>query len=157
MAAATEPDGLFVEPCGMVHVDLLASLHAVLFPDSWDTEAFRTLMATPGTLGFLATDNGAPAGMVIGRVAADECEILTLGVLPAARRRGIAKALLDSLIAAMDPVGVRRMFLEVGDSNTAARRLYESRRFHEVARRPAYYGSPSGGRVDALVLRRDLD
>ncbi len=156
MTAPNGPGGLFIEPCGMVHVALLADLHAVLFPDSWDAEAFRTLMATPGTLGFLATGEDAPVGMVVGRVAADECEILTIGVISEARQRGIAGALLDALVEAVRRAGAWQIFLEVGLSNEAARRLYASRRFYEVARRPGYYGSQKGPREDALVLRLDL-
>jgi ribosomal-protein-alanine N-acetyltransferase len=82
---------------------------------------------------------GAVAGfLVIRRVTAEECEILNLAVAPPFRRRGIASALLQLLLdsAAGD------IFLEVRESNTPARQLYESLGFTKIGSRPAYYSEP---------------
>ena len=149
-------DGPFIEPCGVIHVEVLATLHAQVFPDAWDAEAFRTLMATPGILGFVARAGTEPLGFVLGRVAADECEILTIGVLPPARRRGTGRVLLGGLIAAAGRVGARHVFLEVGVANGPARKLYESNGFVAAGRRPNYYRPRGGSAEDALILRLDL-
>lgn len=149
-------DGPFIEPCGVIHVEVLAALHAQVFPDAWDADAFRTLMATPGILGFVAGEETEPLGFVLGRVAADECEILTIGVLPQARRRGIGRALLDGLIAAAERAGACQVFLEVGSANGPARKLYETGRFVTAGRRPNYYRQRGSPAEDALILRLDL-
>ena len=91
-------------------------------------------------------------GFVIGRAIADEGEVLTLCVCPAARRRGVATALVGSIREMLAPR--RRIMLEVAITNRAARDLYESLGFQEVGRRPAYYRR-GGKTVDALVLASD--
>jgi ribosomal-protein-alanine N-acetyltransferase len=89
---------------------------------------------------------------VLARVAAGEAEILTLAVVPGARRRGLGAALMQAALARAAEAGAREMFLEVAEGNEAARRLYGALGFAGVGRRPRYY---SDGR-DALVLRRSL-
>ena len=93
-------------------------------------------------------------GFIIGRAIADEGEVLTLCVLPAARRYGIATALLGKLRELLAPR--RRILLEVAITNRAARDLYESLGFNEAGRRPAYYRR-GGKTVDALILASDDD
>jgi ribosomal-protein-alanine N-acetyltransferase len=70
-----------------------------------------------------------------------------------ARRSGIGALLLDGAIAAVRRSDVDTLYLEVRDSNAAARALYASRGFVEVGRRREYYRKP---KEDALVLRLDL-
>lgn len=99
----------------------------------------------------VGTDGGA-IGFIMGRATADESEVLTLCVSAAARRRGVATALIGSIRELLAPR--RRIVLEVAITNRAARDLYESLGFQEVGRRPAYYRS-GGKAVDALVLASD--
>jgi len=88
----------------------------------------------------------------MARVAADEAEILTLAVEPAARRKGMASALLAEAARRAREQGAAAMFLEVSTANRAARALYERLGFTTVGRRKSYYG----GERDALILKRDL-
>ncbi len=79
-------------------------------------------------------------------VAEEECEILNLAVAPAARRRGVGKALACRVLAQYPgPV-----FLEVRESNEAARKLYETLGFQRVGTRPKYYSHPP---EDGIVMR----
>ena len=66
----------------------LAALHAAAFTDAWRESAIRDLFATPGVFALTV-----PEGFILARAAGDEAEILTLAVAPAARRKGIARAL----------------------------------------------------------------
>lgn len=125
----------------------LARLHALCFAQEWDEKAMRGLMETPGILAFLA-----PRGFVMARVAADEAEILSLGVEPAARRAGQGAALVAQAGEAAQADGARAMFLEVATGNDAARALYHRLGFREAGRRKAYYATSE----DALILRADL-
>jgi ribosomal-protein-alanine N-acetyltransferase len=86
-------------------------------------------------------------------VAADQAEILTVGVVPAARRRGLARRMLTSLYDEARSRGARELFLEVRVDNSSAIALYESEGFVELGRRRGYYDH---GRVDAVVMRREL-
>lgn len=95
-------------------------------------------------------------GYIILSFAADEAEIINLGVVPSARRQGLARALLDAGLAEARERRVRSVFLEVAEDNDAARALYQGAGFVEVGRRAAYYLRPDGARTDALVLSVDL-
>ena len=71
-------------------------------------------------------------------VVADEAEILTVGVVPAARRRGIARRLLAALLAeAARARRAPRCFLEVRVDNDAARALYAQRGLRRARRAAA--------------------
>ena len=87
------------------------------------------------------------------RVVGDSAEVLTVGVIPAARRRGIGRRLLRALLTEASARGAREAFLEVRVDNLAARRLYAADGFAQVGRRRGYYDA---GRVDAVVMRKEL-
>jgi len=148
--------GPAIDPCGLFHAEVLAELHAQCFAEAWDAEALRGLLATPGTFGLLAMAEDQPIGMVLCRGGADECEILTLAVAGAARRRGIGGRLLDAALDDARTRGAAAMFLEVGAGNAAAVALYGSRGFRRVGRRAGYYRVAGKPPEDALVLRLDL-
>ena len=88
-------------------------------------------------------------GFITARVAADELEILNLGVAPEERRRGAASALLQAALAWAAKNHARRGFLEVRESNLPAIQFYQRAGFQQAGRRSHYYSSPS---EDALQL-----
>jgi len=128
----------------------LARLHAAAFPpgEAWGADAVALMLAMPGAFGWWVPDGG----LVLARAAADEAEILTLGVVPAARGAGLGGRLLAAAMLAAAARGALAMFLEVAAGNAPARALYVAAGFVEAGRRRRYY---SDGQ-DALVLRRDL-
>jgi len=69
------------------------------------------------------------------------------------RRQGIGASLLDAALAEGRRRGAQNMYLEVRESNSAARRLYASRGFEELGRRRGYYKRPV---EDAIVLRLEM-
>jgi ribosomal-protein-alanine N-acetyltransferase len=75
---------------------------------------------------------------------------LNLGVDPTWQRQGVGRALVQRVLAVLRRSGVANVFLEVRESNTAARRLYAALGFANVGRRPNYYRLPP---EDAVVLR----
>lgn len=139
-------------------LDRLAKLHARCFPaDAWDAVALAGLLAMPPASGHVAeTEEGEPVGLLFDLIVAGEAEILTLGVDPSFRRRGIARALLEGLYARALAAGATRIVLEVATSNDNALRLYESGGFRRVGQRPNYYQRAGGRREDAWLLRRLL-
>lgn len=141
-----------IEAAHVVHAALLAELHAACFEEAWSAGEIATLLNQPGVFGALVLDD-APVGFLLWRVAADEAEILSLGVLPPARRQGIATALLETAVAALQTTGVTSLFLEVAHDNQPARAFYQTHGFAEVGRRWSYYHRPSGPDADALVLK----
>ncbi|HWQ85473.1 GNAT family N-acetyltransferase [Brevundimonas sp.] len=125
----------------------LAALHAGAFDAPWDAAAFETLLGQAGV--FLAE---TPDGFILMRTVADEAEILTLAVRPAARRRGVGAELVARGVAGAAARGAARVFLEVAEDNAAARALYARAGFVEAGRRPRYYARADGSRQDALLL-----
>lgn len=132
------------------HAATLAAIHGASFPsaESWATDAFAQHLAFPGVIGLLAEEGG----FILLRVAADEAEILTLAVHPAARRAGLGASLLDAATGTAAAGGAATMFLEVSTHNHAARALYAAAGFLPAGLRPRYYADGS----DALVLRLAL-
>lgn len=139
-----------IRRAGIADPDLMAAIHAESFPphDTWDADFFRVQLGLPGTFGLLHR----AGGLVLTRVAADEAEILTVGVIPAARRAGIGSALLHHALVLAAEQGAKAMFLEVSVANNPARKAYDALGFRLIGQRRNYY--PDGS--DALVLRLDL-
>jgi [ribosomal protein S18]-alanine N-acetyltransferase len=137
---------------------VLAALHAACFPDAWRADAFETLLASPGCFALVAHASGAGAGgeatgMVLARIAGDVCEIITIGVVPAHRRHGIAMLLLEHAAVRGAGLGATRQVLEVGTANAAALGLYARLGFAECGRRPGYYAETGD---DAVILARPI-
>jgi len=103
----------------LAHATLAAALHARSFDTPWDTAALARLLAMPGAFGFLGVIDGEPAGFILCRAAAGECEVLTLGVDPACRRSGLGSRLLEQALATAAQAGVQRLYLEVAENNRA--------------------------------------
>lgn len=73
----------------------LARVHASCFPeDPWDAAALAEVMAMTGAEARLAEEENRPVGLLFATIVGEEAEILTFGVAPAARRRGVGRALL---------------------------------------------------------------
>jgi ribosomal-protein-alanine N-acetyltransferase len=137
--------------------EAMAAAHAAAFGEkAWRDDEFEDLLEGAGIYGFLAEDDG-PLGLILCRIAGDEVEILTLGVPPAARRRGVALALMLAGLETARKAGVAEAFLEVAVDNEAAIGLYALLGFRESGLRKAYYDLGPAGFMDALVMRLDLN
>jgi ribosomal-protein-alanine N-acetyltransferase len=121
------------------------------FADPWGPREFVSALQAPQTIFLIAEDaDGVVAGYAIALAVVDEAEILNLAVLPKFRGRGIGGSLLDAAVDAVKSRGAEQIYLEVRESNDAARKLYAARGFDVITRRPKYYRHPV---EDALVLR----
>jgi len=142
-----------LEIAGPEQAHRIAPLHAACFDEAWSETSIARLLEPPGAFAFLIRVAARDVGFVIARVAADEAEIISIGVVPALARQGLAIKLLRRAAEECEARGAVRLFLEVGSCNVAARALYEKFGFTCVGRRPRYYGRAS---EDALVLRASL-
>src|SRR2546430_16771876 len=111
---------------------------------------YTTLFRSPF---LVAEQRGVVAGYVVAHCAADEGEIVNLGVAGAHRRQGIGRALVERTLQELAERGGGTGYLEVRASNAAARHLYEVVGFGEAARRRHYYLRPL---EDAVVLDAKL-
>ncbi len=127
-------------------IEKLADLHAQCFPHKpWTATDFADLKKSGCDI--IASQNG----FIVYRVVSDEAEIITIGVAPNARRGGIAAAMLAIAENDASKRGAKKIFLEVAESNNAARALYETSGYHTVGTRPKYYDG-----VDAIIMEKQI-
>ena len=120
--------------------ETLARIHAraMTVPAPWVAPTIEAFATAPG--GFLVTiDDGFALGRVID-----------------ARRKGHGRALLAAFEKTAAEKGARRAFLEVAETNAAARGLYAQAGWQACGERPGYYRQDDGARIDALLLQKTL-
>ncbi|HVG81942.1 MAG TPA: GNAT family N-acetyltransferase [Methylomirabilota bacterium] len=146
-----------LRPVGPFDLELVATLHGASFEEAWGVQAIAEIMAMPGAFGLIVSEAAEagprPAGFLLARLAAEDCEILSIGVSPGRRRRGLARTLMAEATQLASAAGARRVFLEVAEDNWAARRLYAALGFAPVGRRRNYYRRGQDF-VAALTMRR---
>lgn len=162
-----------VRPGGPLDLPLLAALHAACFADGtagavWSASDLAEVLNIPGSFARLAVAGGQekvpgtsssgplPVGLVLARVVAEDCEILSLGVVPPWRRRGVARRLLKAVLEESRSQGACAVFLEVAEDNAAAHAFYLAEGFARIGRRAEYYRRPGRPPAAALVLSRRL-
>ena len=133
----------------------LAQIHAAAFDHAWSAAEIAQLLDGPGGFALLI-ETEAPLAFILCRAVAGEAEILTLAVDPAARRRGLARALVEAAAGAARMAGADVMFLEVAHDNLPALGLYEAAGFERAGLRRGYYDRGVAGSADAVVMRLDL-
>ncbi|MGE4527628.1 MAG: GNAT family N-acetyltransferase, partial [Rhodospirillaceae bacterium] len=133
---------------------------AEMFPRPWSEVEFRTLLSSPGVFALLAeSEEAGPEGFVLARIAADEMEILTIGVRPERRSAGVGHLLLKHALAAAAEAGAAQAFLEVSVNNHAAVALYTAHEFQITGTRKKYYLEFINNRekrVDAHIMSKGL-
>jgi len=137
----------------------VAALHAKLFSPAWSEDSVRALLEHPGSTAFVAVLGGPPkvtVGFALAQLAADEAEILSLGVAPEWQRKGVGKRLVEGVARAAQRAEVRKLFLEVAADNDAAFALYRRAGFLGTGLRRGYYAREGGTAVDALTLSLKL-
>lgn len=125
-------------------------IERLCFQDPWPEPALaEELEPDPRRLPLLVEEKGRVLGVALVWAVADEMHVLSLGVRPEARRRGIASGLLDEVREQGLTRGCELITLEVREHNAGALAFYRRHGFLEVARRRRYYPDT---REDALVL-----
>ena len=120
---------------------------------NWTEASYREWMNSPGAVAFVSEGGGRVTGFVIGRQVADEAEVLNLAVESQARRKGQGGALLRAALEEFRSRDVRRVYLEVRESNVAARAFYAKRGFLQTGKRLNYYRKPEEA---AIVMEMKL-
>jgi ribosomal-protein-alanine N-acetyltransferase len=160
----TSSSGVALRRLGVDDLEALAALEAAAHPLPWTDAALLVELVHDDAVVWGAFDVGAGGeattlvGHVVVRRLVDEAWVLDIATHPAARRRGIARRLIDAALAAAQAWTTPSLWLEVREGNSAARALYERCGFVVVGRRPGYYpplveGQP---REAAVLMRRDV-
>jgi ribosomal-protein-alanine N-acetyltransferase len=120
---------------------------------NWTQASYREWMNSPGAVAFVTEGDGRVTGFIIGRQMADEAEVLNVAVAPLVRRKGQGGALLKAALDEFRAHGASRVYLEVRESNLAARAFYTKHGFSQAGKRLNYYRKPEEA---AIVLEMKL-
>ncbi len=127
----------------------IAELEELYFPDPWQKKDIFSYICSEDGMCFTALENGVPIAYLVGRLIAPEGEIYRIAVEEKYRGRGIGYRLLSYSLKTERGRGLESTFLEVRESNIAARSLYRSFGFREIGRRKNYYRNPT---EDAVLM-----
>ena len=118
----------------------------------WSAEQYEILFhaSGPGRVALVMQEESGLQGFVIARVVGEEWEIENIAIAGLARRHGRGTRLLGELLDLARARGAAAVFLEVRETNRAARALYEKWAFLESGRRRKYYKDPE---EDAILYR----
>jgi ribosomal-protein-alanine acetyltransferase len=120
----------------------------------WSAGQYRNIFSkAQPRIALVVEDRSTIQGFLIARAIGPEWEIENLAIAGPARRHGLATQLLGEFLNTARSRGATAVFLEVRESNSAARRLYEKWVFVASGRRPNYYRDPEEA---AITLRLDF-
>jgi len=122
-------------------------------PTPWSEEQLQAEIEAGNSVARGVECDGHLCGYAFFRTCLPECELVHLVVAPEWQRQGAAGILLEQALADFSGQGYATCFLEVRESNDAARRLYARAGFLQTGTRKHYYSQPV---EDALLMRRDL-
>lgn len=142
----TQPTGLAMT------ISDMARLHAASFtlPAPWSEAEITATLASPYCFAL-----NRETGFLLGQVVAGEAELMTIAVAPAARNQGTGRALVEAFLTQARARCAEVAFLEVAETNAAARALYAAAGFAQTGRRKGYYRG-AGLVVDAILMGRAL-
>lgn len=129
-------------------LDALARIESESLSGTWTREALADELHKSFARLRVVTEGERVCGFLHVWLVADEVQVLNVATDPAHRRRGLARALLVSLLDELRPQGFSCALLEVRASNAAAIALYRSLGFQEDAVRARYYSDGE----DALLM-----
>ncbi len=145
---------LSIVPMEESQLDPIHTIERACFTDAWSRNAFLSDIRYDKGVCLTALWDSRVAGYLMAVIVLDECSLNNIAVDPSCRRKGVARALLDRLLAICRERGCASVTLEVRESNFAAQSLYLSYGFEQVGRRERYYTSPSEA---AVLMTKNLD
>ena len=136
------------------HVTQVAQLEQLCFSAPWSENAIASELTNALSCWLVALDGNIVCGYVGSQAVLGEADMMNIAVDPSYRRQGIARRLVENLVAVLKENGNYQLTLEVRESNTPAISLYENLGFLQVGKRPKYYTKPT---EDALILRKEWE
>lgn len=126
---------------GREHLSGVAKIEQECFSQPWSEKALEILLSDNAVAVVAVLDGEAVAYAGMTSVL-DEGQITNVATLPSCRRRGLARAVLEELIARAKVNGISSIFLEARVSNVPALSLYESLGFCRIGMRRRFYSAP---------------
>ena len=109
------------------------------FAHPWEESLFIDILSTNGKYFFVYESDRKPVAYIIFETVLDEGHITDLAVSEKYRNKGIGKELIEKTLDLAKGSKIKSIFLEVRESNEAARRLYQKLGFKLLGKRKGYY------------------
>lgn len=145
------------EPMQLADLDAVLAIENAVYEFPWTRGNFIDSMAAGYSAQVLRKDDGALVGYCVAMAGVQEMHLLNLSIAPAWQHRGLARGLLDVLVAECRAADALCLWLEVRESNARAREVYRRYGFAQVGWRRGYYPAAAGQREDACVMRLALE
>lgn len=136
------------------HLDEVAALEKECFSEPWSRDAFGDTLNKDEYIYIVALYEGNVAGYAGAVVSIDEGSITNIAVSDEKRRMGIGKELMLQMTKLLKERNVTQIFLEVRESNEAARELYRLCGYSDVGMRKNFYNKPT---ENAIVMKLDIN
>ena len=144
---------LIVVPMAEKHIKAVEEMEQACCPTPWTEDGLRAELTSDTAVFRVALLDGVPAGYGGMHFVCGEGYIDNIAVLPAMRRCGIGKTIVESLINFAERHNGVFVSLEVRESNAPAIALYTKLNFQETGRRRGFYTKPP---EDALILTKSF-
>lgn len=142
------------QPMTIDDLDQVMAIEQKIFPDPWPRQAFLYDLTAEYAFPIVVRWQATTIGYASLYRVSDELQIGNFAIDPAYQKRGFGNLLMRHIIALASELGIRQIYLEVRDSNEAARRLYLKSGFRAVGKRRLYYRNPI---EDAIIMVKDID
>lgn len=143
---------IVIEHAKLEDVVSISKIDSEAFPSPWGKDYFEKEIENANRLLIVAKQNKERLAYLNAWTVVDQTEIMRIATLKAARRQGIAKALIEDMIGRQKEHHIKTILLEVSEKNQAAIRLYQSLGFRIDSIRKKYYHD----QTNALLMHLDL-
>lgn len=142
-----------IRPMTMTDCNQVAEIEAASFSMPWSLRAFTDTVEKPNFRYLVAEEAGEILGYCGFLYVLDEAEIPNVCVKASARRQGVGRKMLEVLITEAKTLGIAVLYLEVRESNEAAKALYASLGFLPNGIRKNFYEQPQ---ENAVLMSKTL-
>ena len=118
---------------------------------AWSEAEFSAMLCASNALSVTCN-----TGFAVGQIILDEAELFLIITKPENRKQGVGRRILATFEQQAFQNAVRRIILEVADTNTAARALYSANGYQQIAVRKNYYMFPNGCHANAIIMEKHL-
>lgn len=141
------------EPLTVADLGAVLAIENAAYEFPWTRGNFIDALAAGNHAQGLRDAAGTLCAYCVAMAGVQEMHLLNLTVAPSYQHRGLARLMLDALVAASGAADARWLWLEVRESNQRAQAVYRRYGFEPIGVRRGYYPAAGGQREDAIVMR----
>lgn len=147
---------LLIRPYDVADIPQLVAIENQVQFSPWTATMFEQQLSIERYSGRVLCQSGQVVGFYLIEQVVDEITLHNIAVAPEWQGKGYGKRLIENVAVLATQLQASQIFLEVRESNTPARSLYELAGYHQVGERQGYYAAP-WGREAAIVMMKSLE